>query len=243
MFLQIGKINNVDSTESQMKEIVSGEYTQDQKFPSEFRDPEKNNGNSTQIKSLDKSMVQKRHILCEVSDDESGQKFKVTYDSDIQTDSICERPRNCLKTISPFYDTNVSRPISQAKNECIGSSLNVEIGDPHKCFNNLSIKEKHDSFERKLAVSDTEASSCPPNDILYSDHGCIKKPMDNNSSNKILQKADDSDNLDNTLKRSWQWLDSSGVWIDYPDYVNNQINRRLQQHPKASVLVKFKEQR
>lgn len=45
------------------------------------------------------------------------------------------------------------------------------------------------------------------------------------------------------LNRCWQWLDSRGVWIDYPDDVNDQINHRLQQRPNASVVVKCKEQR
>lgn len=246
MFLLIGKINKVESTESKMKEREMGESTQDQKLLSEFRDQEKHNGNSTRIKSLDKSMVQRRNISCEGSlattDAESGNNFKVTNDSDIQTDSICKRPRDCLNKITQFHDTDVSR---RSKHEYIGSSLNVKtLGDQHEYLNDLSTKEKHDSFERKLKVSNKEVTSYSPNDIMDSNHGCIKKSMDNNSFNKILQKADDSEcNLGNALKRSWQWLDSSGVWVDYPDYVNNQINHRLQQHPKASVLVKFKEKR
>ena len=40
----------------------------------------------------------------------------------------------------------------------------------------------------------------------------------------------------------WQWMSSDGVWVDYPENVNNQINYRLQQHPNTSVVVSYNDQ-
>ncbi|XP_022330329.2 uncharacterized protein LOC111128778 isoform X2 [Crassostrea virginica] len=40
----------------------------------------------------------------------------------------------------------------------------------------------------------------------------------------------------------WEWMSSDGVWVDYPDHVNNQINCRLQQHPNTSVVVCYNDQ-
>uniref|UniRef100_K1Q5M5 E3 ubiquitin-protein ligase MIB2 n=1 Tax=Magallana gigas TaxID=29159 RepID=K1Q5M5_MAGGI len=41
----------------------------------------------------------------------------------------------------------------------------------------------------------------------------------------------------------WQWLNCNGVWVEYPDYVNSQINHSLHKRPKASVVIHYQEQR
>jgi hypothetical protein len=43
--------------------------------------------------------------------------------------------------------------------------------------------------------------------------------------------------------RCWQWRNSRGLWLDYPDHVNGLINSRLQQHPQATVVIHYNDQR
>jgi hypothetical protein len=53
----------------------------------------------------------------------------------------------------------------------------------------------------------------------------------------------DTTNISRNICRCWQWKNSYGLWLDYPDHVNNLINSRLQQHPQATVVIHYNDQR
>nr|XP_022330520.1 uncharacterized protein LOC111128882 [Crassostrea virginica] len=60
--------------------------------------------------------------------------------------------------------------------------------------------------------------------------------------NTFSRESDNLEMNDSGINRSWQWLDSTGAWIDYPEHVNSLINQRLMQRPNASVVIAYNNQ-
>lgn len=144
-----------------------------------------------------------------------------TDDNDIQTDSVCENPYGYSERSTSDFVTDTSSSASQTKHEKLGVGV---LDSPEESPNTVSLKRKTLTIDKKFDASGVKMTSSPQ-----------KGNIDSIPDSFLW--------LIGNLNRCWQWLDNSGVWIDYPDYVNDEINHRLQQRPNASVVVKYREQR
>lgn len=144
-------------------------------------------------------------------------------DDDIQTDSVYKNSFGCgcsERGTSDFV-TDSSSSDKQTKHEKLGVGALDSSKESH---NTVSLKRKSLTIDKTFDASDVNKTSSS------------QKGNFDSMTEGVISVA-------GNLNRCWQWLDSRGVWIDYPDEVNDQINHRLQQRPNASVVVKCKEQR
>lgn len=235
---------NKDGTtksEYETKEVTVS--TKDSQVSSDSKKLETFKTHSPEIAFLDKSGVRKRlisgderHIL---SDEIQKSNFSVTYDNDIQTDSVCEQPRACIAMRYPNYWTSDSRTDCKTEHENIKAFKNAESFDVPNEFNNVFLEESF--FGSKL--SDGIETSYPQNHNLDAVYDCFHGAMEENILNKNLQNVHHSEKITDDLNCRWQLLSCNGVWVEYPDYVNSQINHSLHKRPNASVVIHYREQR
>nr|XP_034323320.1 uncharacterized protein LOC109619859 isoform X1 [Crassostrea gigas]XP_034323321.1 uncharacterized protein LOC109619859 isoform X1 [Crassostrea gigas] len=144
-------------------------------------------------------------------------------DDDKQTDSVYENSFGCGCSERGTSDF-VTDPLSldnQTKHEKLGVGALGSSTEPH---NTVSLKRKSLTIDKTFDASDVKKTSSS------------QKGNFDSMTESVISVA-------GNLNRCWQWLDRRGVWIDYPEDVNDQINHRLQQRPNTSVVVKCKEQR
>lgn len=167
--------------------------------------------------------------------------FTETDDNDIQTDSVSEHP--CYFSPKGIFvnGTETSMSDLNAAPDHSGFCLDVDeaLDNPDEFLNVLSPKGKCIPLERKSTAFDNNLTSFPQHDAVHLLHGDFQKTEEDRSTDDTVSC---SRHCSDDINHSWQWLDSNGTWIDYPESINSQINRRLLQRPTASVVVEYKEQ-
>lgn len=239
-------VNKEDTIKSEYETNEVSISTRDSKVSSDSKKLETFKTHLPDTASLDKSGIQKRHLSGDerhiFSDEVQRGNLIVTNDNDIQTDSACEQPRVCIAKKIPNYWTSESRTDCQTEHENINDFINGESFDVPNEFNNVFSEENLNiSFESK--VSDSNEMSYPQNQNLDAVHDCFHGSMEENLSNNNVRNIHHSEKITDDLNRRWQWLNCNGVWVEYPDYVNSQINHSLHKRPKASVVIQYQEQR
>nr|XP_034323315.1 uncharacterized protein LOC105331856 [Crassostrea gigas] len=229
-----GMFNKDGTTKSEYETKEVTVSTKDSQVSSESKKQETFKTHSPDTAFLDKS-GDERHIL---SDEIQKSNFTVTYDNDIQTDSVCEQPRACIAMRYPNYWTSDSRTDCKTEHENIKAFKNAESFDVPNEFNNVFLEESF--FGSKL--SDGIETSYPQNHNLDAVYDCFHGAMEENILNKNLQNVHHSEKITDDLNCRWQWLSCNGVWVEYPDYVNSQINHSLHKRPNASVVIHYREQ-
>lgn len=194
--------------------------------PSQKTDYAKYNGtksNSTHTVDSKKRYSQNREMSYDqkYTKTDAGAEDSDTDDNDIQTDSVYENPYGYSNRGTTNFVTDTSSSASRTKHKKLGVGA---LDSPEESHNTVSLKRKSLTIDKKVDASVVNLTSPP------------QKGNNNLIPDNLLTVAVD-------FNRCWQWLDSSGVWSDYPDDVNDQINHRLQQRPNVSVVVKYKEQR
>lgn len=194
--------------------------------PSQKTDYAKYNGtksNSTHTVDSKKRYSQNREMSYDqkYTKTDAGAEDSDTDDNDIQTDSVYENPYGYSDRGTSNFVTDTSSSASRTKHKKLGVGA---LDSPEESHNTVSLKRKSITIDTKVDASGVNLTSSP------------RKGNNNLIPDNLLTVAVD-------FNRCWQWLDSNGVWSDYPDDVNDQINHRLQQRPNVSVVVKYKEQR
>lgn len=231
--------------ETGTKDSKLRESTQDSKLPSDSRKLKGTVANSTSY--VDKSIILEQNSRGKrksVSNVRAEDYFTETDDNDIQTDSVSEHPRDfSLKSIF-VNGMDTSKSDLKAAPENSGFFMDVEeaLDNPDEILNVLSPKGKCIPLERKSTVFDNNLTSFPQYDAVHLLHGDFQKTAEERSTDDTVSRSVHSRHCSDDLNHSWQWLDGSGTWIDYPESVNSQINRRLLQRPTASVVVEYNEQ-
>ncbi|XP_048734903.2 uncharacterized protein LOC125650559 isoform X2 [Ostrea edulis] len=137
---------------------------------------------------------------------------------DLQTDSVSNlSPKNDLQTRKVEH-SDTRRPVS-----------------PNDFQNTLYAIENSSPGDKQASVSDVTMT---PNQRKES---MTNKDIGSNIPS-LLKNVIGSKNISTNYSRCWQWRDSHGLWVDYPDHVNDFINHRLQQRPQSTVVINFNAQ-
>lgn len=221
--------------------------TQNSKLPSDFRKLKGTEANSTGTSYMDKSSILKQNSCGRrksVSNVRAEDHFTETDDNDIQTDSVSEQPRDFSPKGIFVNGTDTSKSNLKPAPDHSGFCLDVDeaLDNPDEFLNVLSPKGKCIPLERKSTVFDNNVTSCPQHDAVHLLHGDFQKTAQERSTDDTVSRSVHSRHCSDDINHSWQWLDGNGTWIDYPESVNSQINRRLLQRPTASVVVEYNEQ-
>lgn len=220
--------------------------TQDSNLPADSRKVKRTEANSTGTSYVDKSSILKQHSSSKrksLTNVRAEDHFTET-DNDIQTDSFSEHPRDFSPKGFFVNGTDSSKSDLKAAHEHAGFCLEFEeaLDNPDEFINVLSPKGKCIPVESKSTVSDSNVTSCHQHDTMDLLHGDFQKTAEERSTDDTVSRSVHSKHFSVDLNHSWQWLDGSGAWIDYPENVNSQINQRLIQRPTASVVVEYNEQ-
>eukprot|EP00105_Crassostrea_gigas_P023541 XP_011443408.1 PREDICTED: uncharacterized protein LOC105339527 isoform X1 [Crassostrea gigas] len=237
--------NSVEETGTKDSKLRGS--TQNSKLPSDFRKLKGTEANSTGTSYMDKSSILKQNSCGRrksVTNVRAEDHFTETDDNDIQTDSVSEQPRDFSPKGIFVNGTDTSKSDLKAAPENSGFCLDVDeaLDNPDEFLNVLSPKGKCIPLERKSTVFDNNVTSCPQHDAVHLLHGDFQKTAEERSTDDTVSRSVHSRHCSDDLNHSWQWLDGNGTWIDYPESVNSQINRRLLQRPTASVVVEYNEQ-
>nr|XP_034323302.1 uncharacterized protein LOC105337133 isoform X3 [Crassostrea gigas] len=142
-------------------------------------------------------------------------------------------------TTKSEYETKevtVSTKDSQVSSE----SKKLETFKTHSPDTAFLDKSEESFFGSKL--SDGNETSYPQNYNSDAVYDCFHWAMEENVSNNNVQNVHHSAQITDDINCRWQWLNCNGVWVEYPDYVNSQINHSLHKRPKASVVIHYQEQ-
>jgi hypothetical protein len=100
-----------------------------------------------------------------------------------------------------------------------------------------SIRDHELSLDDTARSSDIKSTSCLPEGLDLSE-----STGENNT--KYNKDAPDSKEPCSALtKRTWVWKNAEGSWVQYPDSVNDTINKNYDKNPQSTVLVSFDGQR
>uniref|UniRef100_A0A8W8HQ15 WWE domain-containing protein n=1 Tax=Magallana gigas TaxID=29159 RepID=A0A8W8HQ15_MAGGI len=237
--------NSVEETGTKDSKLRGS--TQNSKLPSDFRKLKGTEANSTGTSYMDKSSILKQNSCGRrksVTNVRAEDHFTETDDNDIQTDSVSEQPRDFSPKGIFVNGTDTSKSDLKAAPDHSGFCLDVDeaLDNPDEFLNVLSPKGKCIPLERKSTVFDNNVTSCSQHDAVHLLHGDFQKTAEERSTDDTVFRSVHSRHCSDDINHSWQWLDGNGTWIDYPESVNSQINRRLLQRPTASVVVEYNEQ-
>lgn len=235
--------NKDDTTKSEYETKEVTVSTKDSQVSSDSKKLETFKTHSPDTAFLDKSGIRKRFISGDkrhiLADEIQKSNLIVTDDNDIQTDCASEQPHVCIAKRNPNFWKSDSRTDCKTENENINAFKNAESFDVPNEFNNVFLEESF--FGSQL--SDGNETSYPQNYNLDVVYDCFHGAMEENVSNNDVQNVHHSDKITDDLNCRWQWLNCNGVWVEYPDFVNSQINHSLHKRPKASVVIHYQEQR
>ncbi|XP_048734908.2 uncharacterized protein LOC125650560 isoform X1 [Ostrea edulis] len=137
---------------------------------------------------------------------------------DLQTDFVSNfSPKNDLQTREVGH-SDTRRPVSPNDfQNTLYAIQNSSPGDKQASVSDVTMTAN----QRKKSMTNKEmGSNIPP----------------------LLKNVIGSKNISTNSSRCWQWRDSNGHWVDYPDHVNDFINHRLQQRPQSTVVINYNAQ-
>ncbi|XP_056022225.1 uncharacterized protein LOC130046472 isoform X2 [Ostrea edulis] len=141
---------------------------------------------------------------------------------------------------------NEARVDSTETKDFYRSKLNIRTGQGASTVRTNAIDSSSEP-RSPIEVDDLQTDSInnlsPNNALQTGEVGRsvdITKPVSPNEFQNTLHVI--QNNATGDSSRCWQWRDSLGLWVDYPDHVNDFINHRLQQHPQATVVINLSDQ-
>ncbi|XP_078313411.1 uncharacterized protein LOC111117584 isoform X3 [Crassostrea virginica] len=108
--------------------------------------------------------------------------------------------------------------------------------------NNLSVTKNSIPIEKKVSLLKDSLTSFWHSECHNSNNEYSQDNIEQKTPNIFLQETDKIEIDYSGINRSWQWLDSTGAWIDYPEHVNSLINQRLLQRPYTSIVITYDNQ-
>ena len=103
--------------------------------------------------------------------------------------------------------------------------------------NNLSVTKNSIPIEKNVSLLKDSLTSFWHSECHNSKNEYSQDNIEQKTPNIFLQETDKLEIDYSGINRSWQWLDSTGAWIDYPEHVNSLINQRLLQRPYTSIVI------
>jgi hypothetical protein len=172
--------------------------------------------------------------------------------------SACETEKSDLCSNDDMLHNESSLGLTKTKDFSISKS-NIREGDSfHKSDNRTNTNGPRLEHPTLMDVDDLQTDSVsalsPTTDLQIRTNchsvGITTSASPNEYQNTLSAiqnsahggKQTPGSHLPN-ICRSWQWRNAHGLWLDYPDHVNNLINSRLQQRPQATVVIHYNDQR
>ena len=187
--------------------------------------------------------------------------LSVLQENDIETDGAykdnvtqnaghdCVRQHICCSEVKTSC-SSIRKSTFDIKNKhscpkaCLWTSCSEEMTSEScdEYQNDFFVKEIKNTGRNNFNLPDGNVMPFSQDEISNSKHENIMRNSDERSTNTFSEIVYSNINT-NADNRVWQWLDSTGAWIDYPEHLNSTINQRLHQRPNASVVLTYNKKR